>query len=118
MPQSSIFRRHLCNIFINDLVFFVFKPEICTFADENIPVVLFWKRYFVVLSTIYIRFQLNSLKPRPGKFQFMILGKKDKKRLSLYLNVTEIERSHEVVFAGVTVSEVLNFKKLLSGCKR
>ena len=48
----------------------------------------------------------------------MILGKKDKKWLSLYLNVTEIERSHEVVFAGVTVSEVLNFKKLLSGCKR
>lgn len=105
MPQSSIFRRHLCNIFINDLVFFVFKPEICTFADENIPVVLFWKRYFVVLSTIYIRFQLNSLKPRPGKFQFMILGKKVKNDLLLYLNETNFEKSHEVVFLEVTTEE-------------
>ena len=65
------------------------------------------------LHNILNWFQLNSLKPKSGKFQLMILRKKINIDLSLYLNGTKIERWHEVVLLWVTIGEELNFKKYI-----
>ena len=51
-------------------------------------------------------FKINSLKANPGKFQFMILGKK--KRLKYSLTIKE---SDEVELLRITIDKALDFKK-------
>ena len=38
-------------------------------------------------------FRINSLQANPGKFQFMILGKKERSLVKLIANLTETEES-------------------------
>ena len=34
-------------------------------------------------------FKINSLKPNPGKFQFMVLGNKDERSFNVHINNTK-----------------------------
>ena len=47
-------------------------------------------------------FRMNSLQANPGKFQFVVLGKKKRNSVKLIINSTEIEESKKVVLLGIT----------------
>ena len=55
-------------------------------------------------------FTANSLKPNPGKFKYMILGKCVTNQHSLFINGIKIGRTSEVVLIGVTIDDQLTFK--------
>ena len=83
VPQGSTLVLLLLNVVINDLLMFIENCKICTFSvillqypcggmelssylenvKDNMKIISKW-------------FRINSLKGNPGKFQFMILGKK------------------------------------------
>ena len=71
----------LFNIFVNDILLFIEKSDICNFADDN-AYVSWGDNLSVILKSlehemkIFPRwFSLNSLKTNPQNFQFMLLGK-------------------------------------------
>ena len=71
-------------IFINDIFLVVEKSDICNFADDNtlfshgssLPLILNNLKHD--MKNLLYRFKINSLKANTGKFQFMILGKKNR----------------------------------------
>ena len=70
------------NIFINDIFVVVEKSEIWNFADNtlhshgsNLPLILSNLEHD--MRNLLYWFKMNALKANPGKFQFMILGKKN-----------------------------------------
>ena len=55
-------------------------------------------------------FKLNSMKPNPKKFQFMILGKSTRQSIILSINNIKIRESSNVVLLGLTIDNRLTFK--------
>ena len=81
VPQGSILGPVLFNVSINDIFMFIEKKEICSFADNTIydcgkdlPNILDNLKHDMKILLKWLR--INSLQANPGKFQFMILGKK------------------------------------------
>ena len=57
-------------------------------------------------------FRINSLQANPGKFQFIILGKKKWNSVKLIVNSTEIEKKKKkVVLLGITIDDLLTFNE-------
>ena len=56
-------------------------------------------------------FKINLLKANPGKFQFMILGKKKCLKYSLKVGSITTKESDEVELPGITIDKALKFKK-------
>ena len=56
------------------------------------------------LKNVLMWFTVNSLKPNPGKLQYMILGKCVTNQLSLFINGITIERTSEVLL-GITIDD-------------
>ena len=59
-------------------------------------------------------FKMNSLKANPGKFQFMVLGDKDKRSFDIYINNVRIRNSNDVTLMGMKIDKNLTFKKHIS----
>ena len=58
-------------------------------------------------------FKINSLKANPGgKFQFVILGKKNRLKNSLKIGSITIKESDKVELLGITTDKALNFKSI------
>ena len=55
--------------------------------------------------------RINSLQDNPGKFQFMILGKKKQNSIKLIKNSTEIEETKKLILLGITIDNLLTLNK-------
>ena len=55
-------------------------------------------------------FKVNSMKPNPRKFQFMILGKSTRQSIILSINNMKIRESSNIVLLGLTIDNQLTFK--------
>ena len=60
---------------------------------------------FPYLRNLLYLFKINSLKENPGKFQFMILGKKNCLKYSLKIGFITIKESNEVELLGITIDK-------------
>ena len=76
----------MLNIFINDLYFVIALSEVCNFANEDTlysstkELELVFRNLESDLNNFLTWFNINSLKAKPGKFQFMVLGTKEADR--------------------------------------
>ena len=122
--QGSVLGPLLFNAFINDIFTFIEKTEICNFADDNIiydcgedsPNISENLKHD--LKILLKWFRINSLQANPGKFQFMILGKKKRNSVKLIINNTEIEESRKVVLLGITIDNLLIFNERIDNLCR
>ena len=55
-------------------------------------------------------FKVNSLKPNPGKFRFMILETNTDINVNLFLDGNKIENSQDVALLGITTDDKLSIK--------
>ena len=82
VPQGSISWPILLNIFIDDLMFFIYETEVCNFADDTTiySCSLNYKEAVHKLSNdthiVLNWFKVNNIVANPGKFQIMVLGSK------------------------------------------
>ena len=123
VPHGSILGPLLFNVFINDIFMFIEKSEICNFADdntiydcgENLSNILENLKHDMRILLKW--FRINSLQANPGKFQFMILGKK-RNSVKLIINSTKIEESKKVVLLGITINNLLTFNEHIENLRR
>ena len=119
IPERSILVPLLFNIFINNIFFFIEKSEICNFADGNTPyscdrnLLRIKENLTFDMKNILFWFRTNSLKANAGKFQFMILNRKNHRRWRIIINSITVKESNEVILLGITVDNKLVFKKTL-----
>ena len=65
------------------------------------------------MKNILLWFRTNSLKANAGKFQFMILNRKNHRRQRMVINSITVKESNEVILLGITIGNKLVFKKHL-----
>ena len=99
VPQGSILRPLLFNIYINDLFFVIKLSKVCNFADDNTlyssnkELELVFRNLESDLNNVLAWLNANSLKANPRKFQFMVLGTKEADSFILNLGNNKIESS-------------------------
>ena len=116
IPQGSILGPLLFKVSINDILSFVSRSDTCNFADYNI-LSYCGKMLSGILHNVRIdlghilkRFKVNSVKPNPSKFQFMILGTNTEINVNLFLDGNKIEKSQELQLLGKTINDKLSLK--------
>ena len=98
IPQGSVLGPLFFNNFINDMILFVSKYDICNFPDVS-AISSCGKRLGDILHDLKFDlghilkwFEVNSLKPNSDKFQFMILEANTDIKVNLFLNGNKIPR--------------------------
>ena len=89
------------------------KSDICNFTlyfhGSSLPLILNNPEHD--MRNLLYSLKINSLKANPGKFQFMILGKKKRLKYSLKIGSITIKESDEVELLRITIDNALNFRK-------
>ena len=62
------------------------------------------------MQNILTWFKVNSMKPNPKKFQFMVLGSSTRQSIILNINNIKIRESSSVTLLGLTIDNRLTFK--------
>ena len=94
---------------------FIERTNVCNFADDNtiyrcnINLQTILKDLKYDMQNILKWFKVNSMKPNPKKFQFMILGKSTRQSIILNINNVKIRESSSVVLLGLTIDNRLTF---------
>ena len=105
VPQGSILVPLFFNIFLNDVLWFVEKTDICNFADDNTiyscatSVNDVIENFQFELKIALKWFKDNQIMANPGQFQFMILSKNTINK-SIVINSKTIESSKSVNYLG------------------
>ena len=90
--------------------------EVCNFADDNTlyssnkELEVVFRNLETDLSNVLAWFNINSVKVNPGKFQFMVLGKKENNSFLLIIGKNKLENSTEVTLLEVKMDKQLKFK--------
>ena len=63
------------------------------------------------MKNILFWFRANSGKADAGKFQFIILNRKNHKRQRMVINSITVKESNEVILLSITIDNKLVFKK-------
>ena len=115
VPQVSILGPLFFNIFLNDMLWFIEKTDICNFADDN-TIYSCAKSVNDVIENLQSDLKIalkwfkdNQMMANPGKFQFMILLSKNTMNNSIVINNKTIESSKSVKLLGLTIDNKLNF---------
>ena len=101
----------LFKIFINDTFLFVEKSDICNYADDNIlfshgrNLFLIQNKLEIDMRNLLYWFKINLLKANRGKFQFMILGKKNSLKYGLKIGSITVKKPNEVELLGITTDK-------------
>ena len=106
----------LLNLLINDLFLFLERTNICNFTDDNtiyrcdgvLEIILEDLQHDMKILLNW--FKINSMKPNPKKFQFVILGKGSRLPVILNRDNIKIRESQKVMLLGLTLDNCLTFK--------
>ena len=98
--------------------------EICNFVDDNSFYSDGTKLSSILenlkhdTKIILKWFRINSLKANPGKFQFMILGKKQCNEVKPTISSIVIDESDTVGLLGITIGNILTFNEHINSLYR
>ena len=107
---------------MNDFFLSIKQTTVCNFADDNTLYCcgpnldrILDKLKEDILNALNW-FKINSMKANPEKFQFMVLGSRNK--FSLNIDGINIESKELVTLLGLTIDNKLTFEKHISNlCK-
>ena len=110
VPQGSVLGSLVFNVFINDIFMFIEKSDNTIYdCGEDLSNILENLKHDMKILLKW--FRINTLQANPGKFQFKILGKKNRNSVKLIINSIEIEESEKVVLLGITTDDLLTFNE-------
>ena len=95
---------------------FIERTNIYNFSDDNtiyscnINLQIILKYLKFDMQNILTWFKVNSMKPSPKKFQFMVLGRTTRQSIIPNINNIKIRESSSVTLLGLTIDNRLTFK--------
>ena len=106
VPQGSVLRPLLFNVFLNDLSYFITRVKLNAYADDqqlyssDSDHVALYNKLTDELCIAVDWFKHNGLMANPEKFQSMSLGSTDQD-FSFVVNGTHIKKSDDIDLLGV-----------------
>ena len=114
-PKCSILGPLLFNIFLNDIVMFILKCNLCNYADDN-TLYSTGKDLNQIRRNLEIEFRIlrqwfheNHMTLNPGKCHYIVIGSRDLSH-EIMLNNNKITTSNEETLLIIFLKSKLNFE--------